>query len=137
MHLVTRTVAALAAVLTALALVACGSDDGASGGSASTPSTAAETAFPVTVGHKFGSTTIPSAPKRVVAVGYTDQDPVLALGVVPVGVGDLLGGYSGVIARWHSGRSAARSRRSSRGRRSTSRRSPPSARTSSSRSTRA
>jgi ABC-type enterochelin transport system substrate-binding protein len=68
MHLVTRTVAALAAVLTALALVACGSDDGASGGSASTPSTAAETAFPVTVGHKFGSTTIPSAPKRVVAV---------------------------------------------------------------------
>jgi iron complex transport system substrate-binding protein len=93
MHLVTRTVAALAAVLTALALVACGSDDGASGGSASTPSTAAETAFPVTVGHKFGSTTIPSAPKRVVAVGYTDQDPVLALGVVPVGVGDFLGGY--------------------------------------------
>jgi ABC-type Fe3+-hydroxamate transport system substrate-binding protein len=47
----------------------------------------------VTVEHKFGSTTIDGAPKRVVALGYTDQDPVLALGVVPVGVGDFLGGY--------------------------------------------
>jgi iron complex transport system substrate-binding protein len=93
MHLVTRPVAALATALTALALVACGSDDRATGGSASTTSTGAEAAFPVTVRHKFGSTTVPSAPKRVVALGYTDQDPVLALGVVPVGVGDFLGGY--------------------------------------------
>ncbi len=50
-------------------------------------------AFPVTVEHKFGSTEIAAEPKRVVTVGYTDQDAVLAFGVVPVGVGDFLGGY--------------------------------------------
>jgi iron complex transport system substrate-binding protein len=47
----------------------------------------------VTVQHKYGTTEIEAAPKRVVTVGYTDQDAVLALGVVPVGVGDFLGGY--------------------------------------------
>jgi iron complex transport system substrate-binding protein len=75
------------ALLAVLVLAACGSDEQPaaqqSGGGA----------FPVTVRHKFGETTIKSAPKRVVTVGYTDQDPVLALGVVPVGVGDFLGGY--------------------------------------------
>ncbi len=42
--------------------------------------------FPVTIVHKHGSTTIPAAPQRVVTLGYTDQDPVLALGVQPVAV---------------------------------------------------
>jgi len=71
----------------ALVLVACGS--------ASRPRAAGTPtgAFPVTVEHKYGSTTIKSEPERVVTVGYTDQDAVLALGVVPVGVGDFLGGY--------------------------------------------
>ena len=50
-------------------------------------------AFPVTVEHKFGTTEVEATPKRVVTVGYTDQDAMLALGVVPVGVGDFLGGY--------------------------------------------
>ena len=54
---------------------------------------ASESAFPVTVEHKFGKTTIESEPKRVVTVGYTDQDAALAVGVVPVAVGDFLGGY--------------------------------------------
>jgi iron complex transport system substrate-binding protein len=39
----------------------------------------------VTVKHALGSTTIEKAPQRVVTYGYTDQDPVLALGTVPVG----------------------------------------------------
>jgi iron complex transport system substrate-binding protein len=80
-----RLIAAL--LLAALALAACGGDDRpvARGGD--------HGPFPVTVRHKFGTTTIPSAPQRVVTVGYTDQDAVLALGVVPVGVGDFLGGY--------------------------------------------
>jgi iron complex transport system substrate-binding protein len=92
MHLVTRTVAALAALVMAVAIAACGGDDD-SGGSGATSTGTAASAFPVTVQHKFGRTTVPGEPKRVVAVGYTDQDPVLALGVVPVGVGDFLGGY--------------------------------------------
>lgn len=46
----------------------------------------ATTAFPVTIEHKFGTTTIPQAPQRVLSLGYNDQDPILALGVVPVAV---------------------------------------------------
>jgi iron complex transport system substrate-binding protein len=73
----------------ALGLIACGSDDGSSTSSATatsgTTAAAAAGAFPVTVKHVLGETTIPAAPKRVVTYGYTDQDPVLALGTIPVG----------------------------------------------------
>ncbi|MEB3032367.1 ABC transporter substrate-binding protein [Mycolicibacter sp. MYC340] len=41
---------------------------------------------PVTIKHLFGETTVPEPPKRVVCAGYTGQDDLLALGVVPVGV---------------------------------------------------
>jgi iron complex transport system substrate-binding protein len=81
----------LTAALLALTLAACGGDDdGARDERTSAP---AAGAFPVTVEHKYGKTTVESEPERVVTVGYTDQDAVLALGVVPVGVGDFLGGY--------------------------------------------
>jgi len=86
--------AALAAL--ALALVAgaaaCGAgDDGdAAPGSGSAPA-AGDAAFPVTIEHKYGSTTIAAPPERVVSVGFGDQDPILALGVVPVGVRDWYG----------------------------------------------
>ena len=39
----------------------------------------------VTITHKFGETIVPADPERVVTVGWSDQDFVLALGVVPVG----------------------------------------------------
>lgn len=51
----------------------------------------ADGAFPVTVQHAFGSTTVPAAPERVVSAGYTEQDVLLALGVVPVGVTEWYG----------------------------------------------
>ncbi|SCX44127.1 iron complex transport system substrate-binding protein [Klenkia marina] len=77
------TLAALAAV-TALALTACGgsSDDDAAGSSAGSGS--ADGAFPVTIPNAFGETTIETAPERIVVIGYTDVDPLLALGVQPV-----------------------------------------------------
>lgn len=50
------------------------------------PETGAESSFPVTITHKYGTTTILEAPQRVVSIGYTEQDPLLALGVVPVAV---------------------------------------------------
>jgi iron complex transport system substrate-binding protein len=74
--------------LLALPLAACGSDPESSA-SSSGPSGG----FPVTVEHKFGKTTVEKEPERVVTVGYTDQDAALAVGVVPVAVGDFLGGY--------------------------------------------
>lgn len=50
-------------------------------------------AFPVTIEHKYGSTTIEREPQRVVAIGLTDVDPILALGVIPVGFIDWYGEY--------------------------------------------
>ncbi|BCL24383.1 iron-siderophore ABC transporter substrate-binding protein [Streptomyces tuirus] len=44
--------------------------------------------FPVTVEHAFGSTTVKKAPQRVVSVGYTDDQTVLAFGIKPVGMVD-------------------------------------------------
>lgn len=44
----------------------------------------ASQAEPVTITHKFGETQVPANPSRVVTVGWTDQDFVLPLGVVPV-----------------------------------------------------
>ncbi|GAB4582044.1 MAG: hypothetical protein Fur0022_47970 [Anaerolineales bacterium] len=41
----------------------------------------AETAFPLTIEHAFGSTTLETVPERIVSVGYIDQDPLIALGV--------------------------------------------------------
>jgi iron complex transport system substrate-binding protein len=40
----------------------------------------------VTVKHLFGETKIPAPPKRVVSAGFTEQDDLLAVGVVPIAV---------------------------------------------------
>jgi iron complex transport system substrate-binding protein len=45
----------------------------------------------VTVKHAFGETKISSAPKRVVSAGFTEQDDLLALGIVPIAVTDWFG----------------------------------------------
>ncbi|MDT8912591.1 iron-siderophore ABC transporter substrate-binding protein [Amycolatopsis sp. PS_44_ISF1] len=88
------------ALLLAGALTACGSgsDPAATPGA---PAGATDPgAFPVTLDHKYGSTKIEKAPKRVVTVGLTEQDALLALGVVPVGTTEYLGGFPGAIGPW-------------------------------------
>lgn len=52
------------------------------------PATPGETsaAFPVTIEHKYGVTTIEAPPERVVSVGFQEQDTLLALGIKPVAV---------------------------------------------------
>lgn len=86
---------ALAAVATLL-VAGCGS------GSAPSPDAApgGDGTFPVTVQHKFGSTTIPAKPVRVVTLGYTDQDAVIALGTVPVGTSEWYGDKPGALFPW-------------------------------------
>lgn len=91
--------AAFALVLVATTAAACGDDGGADDagadtGSASASASASGTAdgaFPVTAEHAFGSTEIPAAPERIVTVGLTEHDTVLALGLTPVGVTDWYG----------------------------------------------
>jgi iron complex transport system substrate-binding protein len=75
---------ALAVTLGAVALTGCstGSTDDAA---APTASKAEADAFPVTIKHAFGETTVEKEPTRVATVGWTDQDEAAALGVVPVG----------------------------------------------------
>jgi iron complex transport system substrate-binding protein len=82
-----RFLAGLSVLAVAPVLAACGSDSGSSGSPSGGSSAAAEeSAFPVTITHKYGETTIESAPKRVVCVGLTEQDTLMALGIVPVGI---------------------------------------------------
>jgi ABC-type Fe3+-hydroxamate transport system substrate-binding protein len=87
---------------------ACGSESGspaaAPSAAGSSAAAAESSAFPMTIENKFGSTTIASEPKRIVTVGLTDQDAVLALGKVPVGTTDWLGGYKGAIGPWATGK---------------------------------
>ncbi|MFJ4916136.1 iron-siderophore ABC transporter substrate-binding protein [Streptomyces sp. NPDC088726] len=73
------------AAVAAVALAACGGGDDKASSSASAEAGAESGAFPVTVQHKYGSTTIESEPKRIVTLGLSDQDAVLALGIKPVG----------------------------------------------------
>ena len=86
---------AVATALLAAGLSACSTGstteagEPAKGGS---PSGADPDAFPVTIEHAFGKTPIESEPTRVATLGWTDQDHVLALGVVPVGATKLTWG---------------------------------------------
>ena len=43
-------------------------------------------AFPVTLAHAFGSTTLTTAPQRIATLGYASHDVCIELGVLPVGV---------------------------------------------------
>ncbi|MER6616713.1 iron-siderophore ABC transporter substrate-binding protein [Streptomyces xantholiticus] len=78
------------AAVAALALTACGGGTEKSGSkpSGEAGASAKGASFPVTVDHKYGSTTIDEEPKKVVTLGLSDQDAVLALGVKPVGAVD-------------------------------------------------
>jgi iron complex transport system substrate-binding protein len=54
----------------------------------------------VTVKHIFGETKIPAPPKRVVSAGFTEQDDLLAVGVVPVAITDWFGGEPFGVWPW-------------------------------------
>ncbi|WP_433498404.1 iron-siderophore ABC transporter substrate-binding protein [Sphaerimonospora sp. CA-214678] len=70
----------MAAVLTGI--VSCG-------GPAETEqksTSAGSSAFPMTIRHALGTTTIPAKPERVATVNWANHEAPLALGVVPVGM---------------------------------------------------
>lgn len=79
-----RAVAPILGAVVAVGMVsACGSESAPSAGSDAT-----------TISHKFGETTVPADPTRVVTVGWTDQDFVIPLGVVPVSAREFSENYN-------------------------------------------
>ena len=77
-----RFLAGAVALAATLALAACGESSTA----AESPCRRSAAAFPVTIEHAFGTTTITQKPKRVATVAWANHEVPLALGVVPVGM---------------------------------------------------
>nr|WP_216852193.1 iron-siderophore ABC transporter substrate-binding protein [Curtobacterium sp. VKM Ac-2852] len=97
-----RVLAAAGAVVAAsLVLAGCASGSGSSTDSASSGSS--DAAFPVSITTGLGTTTIESAPKRVVALGWGDAETALELGVQPVGASDWLAFGGDGVGPWLKG----------------------------------
>lgn len=82
----------LTAVCMAFALTGCGNTKADSTGGATATETVgpmdavdAEVSFPITISHAYGETIVEEKPERVVSLAWSNQDAVLALGIVPVG----------------------------------------------------
>lgn len=54
----------------------------------------------VTITHLFGQTVVKEPPKRVVSAGYTEQDDLLAVGVVPIAVTNWFGDQPFAVWPW-------------------------------------
>jgi iron complex transport system substrate-binding protein len=93
---------AAALTLVAVALTGCSTGSTDPKGSDPTPVSDVDAdAFPVTIEHAYGSTTIEEEPARVATLGWSDHDFVLALGVVPVGAVKITwGGNDAMSTPW-------------------------------------
>jgi iron complex transport system substrate-binding protein len=83
-----RSLLAAAPAVALLALTGCATGpSGAPGTDAATDGSGNgnAAAYPVSVRHAHGTTTIEKAPTRIATIGWADADVVAALGVVPVG----------------------------------------------------
>jgi iron complex transport system substrate-binding protein len=80
----TAVTALAAAAATALVLSGCAGQAADAGGPGSAAS--ADGAFPVTIEHAYGETTIDAQPERIATVAWANHEVPLALGVVPVGM---------------------------------------------------
>jgi iron complex transport system substrate-binding protein len=78
------SIAAAAALLVGLA--GCSGSAGSAGQGEEPSSSTGGAAFPVTIEHAFGETTVTSRPTRVATVAWANDEVPLALGVVPVGM---------------------------------------------------
>lgn len=79
--------------LTLLGAAGCGGAGSRSGG---------EGGKARSVEHKYGRTEVSGRPARVVTLGLTEQDYVLALGLAPVGVREWFGEHPGALWPWAS-----------------------------------
>ena len=93
-------------VATTVLVASCGSGDAGSSGETATSGSPSSPggAFPVTVETAFGDVEIPAEPQRVVALGWSDAETALALGVQPVGASDWLAFGGEGVGPWAQGR---------------------------------
>lgn len=70
------------------------------GARSATVASAAPNTGGVTVNHAFGSTFVPAPPKRVISAGFTEQDDLLALGVVPIATTEWFGDEPYAVWPW-------------------------------------
>jgi iron complex transport system substrate-binding protein len=77
---------------------------GCSGAGSSSGPPAPEGTFPATVTHKYGQTVVEEAPERVVSLGFSDHDAILALGTVPVAIRGHAGDGAPATGPWASDR---------------------------------
>lgn len=90
-----RTAAAAALAATALLLAGCATGTTSADTDAETTvgaNPADPSAFPVTVEHAFGETTISEKPERIATIAWANHEVPLALGVVPVGMTEVTWG---------------------------------------------
>jgi iron complex transport system substrate-binding protein len=80
-----RPLSLAVAATVVVTLAACSTGPGTSTQNVDVPRAAAD-AFPVTIEHAFGETTITEQPVRVATVAWANQEVPLALGIVPVGM---------------------------------------------------
>lgn len=98
-----RVLTAGALGVLAVSAVACGSDDdsdSSTGSDASASAPESASAFPVTVEHMHGSTEITEAPEKIITVGFSDQDFLLAFDIAPIAVTDWYGDYEFATWEW-------------------------------------
>src|SRR3954467_12722530 len=88
-----------AALVCALLLSACGGGEPPLAGPAPAGGGVAG-AFPVSIEHDFGTTEVPAEPKRVVSLGYIDQDPILALALPPLALPEFTGNKPSATWPW-------------------------------------
>lgn len=81
----------------ALLLSSCGNDDDAP---ASDQPADGGGRFPATAKHAYGTTTVESQPERIVVVGLTEQDVVLALGHTPIATTEWYGEHPHAVWPW-------------------------------------
>lgn len=77
-------------------LAACSDDES----DAPVPTASPTPAFPTTVEHVYGQTVVKAEPRRIVVVGYTEQDVLLALGVAPIATTQWIGDAPYAVYPW-------------------------------------
>jgi iron complex transport system substrate-binding protein len=90
----------LLCALLGVTLAACGAEEKTAAPATTPTSAPTEAAFPATVTHKYGTTTVESAPERIVVVGLTEQDVVLALGERPIATTEWYGEQPYAVWPW-------------------------------------